>query len=75
MYKRAAKLHKTTVEIDEQLLERAIKISGAKSKRMAIENGLRELIRSINKEKLKKELGTFDLDLTAEDLETLRKDE
>jgi Arc/MetJ family transcription regulator len=75
MYKRAAKLHKTTVEIDEQLLERAIKISGAKSKRMAIENGLRELIRSINREKLKKELGTFDLDLTAEDLETLRKDE
>lgn len=68
-------MHKTTVEIDEQLLERAIKISGAKSKRMAIENGLRELIRSINKEKLKKELGTFDLDLTAEDLETLRKDE
>jgi Arc/MetJ family transcription regulator len=75
MYKRAAKLHKTTVEIDEKLLERAIKISGAKSKRMAIENGLRELIRSINREKLKKELGTFDLDLTAEDLETLRKDE
>lgn len=68
-------MHKTTVEIDEKLLERAIKISGAKSKRMAIENGLRELIRSINREKLKKELGTFDLDLTAEDLETLRKDE
>ncbi len=68
-------MHKTTVEIDEQLLERAIKISGAKSKRMAIENGLRELIRSINREKLKKELGTFDLDLTAEELETLRKDE
>jgi diketogulonate reductase-like aldo/keto reductase len=42
---------------------------------MAIENGLRALIRSINIEKLKEELGTFDLDLTAEDLDTLRKDE
>jgi Arc/MetJ family transcription regulator len=74
MYKRTAKLHRTTVEIDEELLVNAVKISGAKSKRMAIENGLRELIRSINKEKLKEELGTFDLDLTAEDLDALRKD-
>jgi Arc/MetJ family transcription regulator len=74
MYKRNLKLHKTTIEIDEQLLERAVKISGAKSKRMAIENGLRELIRSINREKLKQELGTFDLDLTPEDLDALRKD-
>lgn len=75
MYKRALKVHRTTVEIDEQLLESAVKISGAKSKKMAIENGLRELIRSINKEKLREELGTFDLDLTAEDLDALRKDE
>jgi Arc/MetJ family transcription regulator len=75
MYKRNLKVHKTTVEIDEQLLERAVKISGAKSKRMAIENGLRALIRSINKEKLREELGTFDLDLTVADLDALRRDE
>jgi len=75
MYKRTTKLHRTTVEIDEELLVNAVKISGAKSKRMAIENGLRELIRSISKEKLKEELGTFDLDLTADDLDVLRKDE
>jgi Arc/MetJ family transcription regulator len=75
MYKKNLKVHKTTVEIDEQLLERAVKISGAKSKRMAIENGLRALIRSINKEKLREELGTFDLDLTVADLDALRRDE
>jgi diketogulonate reductase-like aldo/keto reductase len=42
---------------------------------MAIENGLIALIRSINKEKLREELGTFDLDLSPEDLDALRKDE
>jgi len=66
---------KTTVEINEKLLEQAMKISGAKTKKMAIESGLRELIRSINKDKLKKELGTFDLDISAEDLEKMRRDE
>ena len=66
---------KTTVEINEKLLEQAMKISGAKTKKMAIEFGLRELIKSLNKEKLKKELGTYDLDISAEELEKMRRDE
>jgi Arc/MetJ family transcription regulator len=68
-------MHKTTVEIDERLLEEAVTLSGAKSKKMAIEEGLRELIRSIQRKRLKKELGTYDLDLTAKDLERMRRDE
>ena len=68
-------MHKTTVEIDERLLEEAVTISGAKSKKMAIELGLRELIRSLQRKRLKKELGTYDLDLTAADLERMRRDE
>lgn len=68
-------MHKTTVEIDEKLLERAMKMSGAKTKKMAIQSGLKELIKSINKEMLKKELGTFDLDISLEDLEKIRRDE
>jgi Arc/MetJ family transcription regulator len=68
-------MHKTTVEIDDRLLEEAVALSGAKSKKMAIEAGLRELIRSIQRKRLKKELGTYDLDLTSEDLERMRRDE
>ena len=68
-------MHKTTVEIDEGLLKEAVNLSGARSKKMAIEMGLRELIRSIQRKRLKKELGTYDLDLTAADLERMRRDE
>lgn len=68
-------MQKTTVEIDEKLLERAMQLSGAKTKKRAIEYGLRELIKSISRDLFKKELGTFDMDLTSEDLEKMRRDE
>jgi len=67
-------MQKTTVEIDEKLLEKAMQLSGAKTKKKAIEYGLRELIKSINRDLFKKELGTFDIDLTSEDLEKMRRD-
>lgn len=66
---------KTTVVIDDKLLEAAIKVTGAKSKRQVIEDGLKELVRKKNIEALRKELGTFDLDLTLVGLEKLRKEE
>lgn len=68
-------MHKTTVEIDEQLLDKAMKISGAKTMKSVIETGLKELIKSLNREQLKRELGTYDLDLSPEDLEKMRRDE
>ena len=68
-------MHKTTVEIDEILLEKAMKLSGAKTKKRVIEYGLRELVRSINRDLFKKELGTFDLDLSLKDLEKMRENE
>lgn len=68
-------MHKTTVEIDEKLLEKAMKLSGAKTKKRVIEYGLKELVRSINRDLFKKELGTFDLDLSSEDLEKMREDD
>lgn len=67
-------MQKTTVEIDEKLLEKAMQLSGAKTKKRAIEYGLKELIKSINRNLFKKELGTFDMDLTSEDLERMRRD-
>ena len=68
-------MHKTTVEIDEKLLEKAMKLSGLKTKKRVIEFGLKELVKSINRDLFKKELGTFDLDLSLEDLEKMREDE
>lgn len=68
-------MNKTTVVIDEKLLETAIKIAGVKSKREAIEAGLRELIRARNREIFRKELGTFDIDISLEDLERMRRNE
>ena len=68
-------MKKTTVLIDEKLLEQAVEITGARTKREAIEKGLRELIRQYNKEALREDLGTFDIDLTLDELEHLRNAE
>ena len=65
-------MKKTTVLIDEQLLREAIEAIGARSKREAIEKGLRSLVRQHNLEALRKELGTFEIDLTLDELEKLR---
>lgn len=65
-------MRKTTVLIDENLLEEAIRAIGARTKKEAIEAGLRSLIQRYNREALRKELGTFDIDLTIDELERLR---
>ena len=64
---------KTTVIIDDKLLKAAIEVTKAKSKREVIEKGLNELVHKKNIEALRKELGTYDLDLTLEKLNELRK--
>jgi len=63
---------KTTIVIDERLLKEAMEVAGIKTKRGVIEAGLRELVRRKNLEAFKKELGTFDLELSLEELERLR---
>ena len=65
---------KTTVVINDELLKEAMKASRAKTKKEAIEFGLRELVRRKNLEALKQELGTFDLELSLDELERLRSD-
>jgi len=66
---------KTTVIIDDELLDEAMKVSGAKTKKQAIANGLKELIRRKNLEALRQEAGTFDLALSLEELEKLRNEQ
>ena len=66
---------KTTVVIDDELLDEAMRASGAKSKKEAITTGLQELIRKKNLEALRRELGTFDLALSLDELEKLRDEQ
>ena len=66
---------KTTVVIEDELLEEAMKVIGAKTKRQAITTGLKELIRRKNLEALRQELGTFDLALSLEELRKLRNEQ
>lgn len=66
---------KTTVLINEKLLRDAMESIGAKTKKQTIEAGLRQLIRHREREALRKELGTYDLDLDLETLERLRNAE
>ena len=63
---------KTTVVIDDELLDEAMRVAGARTKRQAISDGLRELIRRKNLEAFRRELGTFDLALSIQELERLR---
>ncbi len=65
-------MRKTTVLLNEHLLEEAKKAVGVKSIREVIEIGLYSLVRQSNREALRKELGTYDIDLSLEDLEALR---
>jgi len=68
-------MRKTTVVIDEQLLAQAIQAAGARSKKEAIEAGLKTLIKHRNREALRRELGTFEIDINLNDLEQLRNDD
>jgi len=63
---------KTTVVLDDQLLKDAIEAIHAKSKKEAIEAGLRELVMKKNRSALISELGSYDLDISLDELEELR---
>ena len=65
---------RTTVVIDDKLIDEVIKVVGAKTKREVIEKGLRELIEMKNREALRKELGTYELDLSLNELKRLRNE-
>lgn len=68
-------MKKTTVLIDEQLLTDAMEAIGARTKKEAIRAGLEALVKHHQRQSLKKELGTYDIDLNLEELERLRNAE
>jgi len=63
---------KTTVFIDDTLINDALRVSNLKTKKEVIEAGLRELVRKRNRELLRQELGSFDIDLSLEELKRRR---
>lgn len=65
-------MKKTTVMIDEELLDQAVEAIGARSKKEAIIVGLRTLVQGKRKKLFREELGTFDLDLDLRTLEEMR---
>jgi len=63
---------RTTLDIDPALLDEAIRRLRTRTKRETVEMALRESIASRKRRQLRDLLGSFDLDLTQEDLERMR---
>jgi len=65
---------RTTLDLDEQLLEEAKQLLGVKTKRETVERALRALIEQERRARLRERLGKIALDLSLEDLDELRQD-
>lgn len=68
-------MRKTTVVLDEILLQEAQEAIGAKTKKETIETALHEVVKKRQRDLLRKEMGTYKLNLTQEDLEKMRSDD
>ena len=65
---------RTTIDINESLVEKVKKLLGVKTKKDAVEYSLEFLIREKQRERLRKKIGKADLDLTLDELEKMRKE-
>lgn len=63
---------RTTLDVDEALLADAMRLAGVKTKKAAIQEALREYVRSRRIEQLRRMIGTYAIDLTLEDLRKMR---
>ena len=66
---------RTTVDIDEELLKKALAVSEERTKKAVIEESLREYVRRRAIGEFRGMLGNFELDLTYEELMRMREDE
>jgi Arc/MetJ family transcription regulator len=63
---------RTTLDLDEELLAEAKRLTKAKTKKAVVEEALSELVRARRIEQLRKMLGTDAIDLTPEELRRMR---
>ncbi len=66
-------MSRTTLDIDGELLAKAMEASGAKTKTEAVEFALRELVRHQQRKLLMEELGTYDLNMDVDELRRWRR--
>ncbi len=66
---------KTTVYVDRQAVEEAMRLAGSRKMTEVINLALREFIRRRRVERLAERLGAEDLALTLDDLAELRRDD
>jgi len=63
---------RTTLDLDEKLIEDAMRITDLPTKKAVIEEALRELVNAHRREQLIARLGSGDMDMTLEELKKWR---
>lgn len=66
---------KTTIDIPEDIMQDALRISGARSKREVVLNALRDYVRRKRMAELARHAGTCDDLITTEELRRMRQDD
>lgn len=66
---------RTTVDLPTELLERALELSPARTKREVLTEALDEYVKRLLREEFRSMIGTGFLDMTQEDLERMRADD
>jgi Arc/MetJ family transcription regulator len=66
---------RSTIDIDEHVLAEAMKVANVRTKKELIDLSLRELVRKKRRERLSSKLGKIFLNISASQLEKMRKDE
>jgi len=66
---------RSIIDIDDTLLEEAMKLTHVKTKKELIQLSLSELIRQKRRERLRTKLGNTEIELTLTDLQQMRRDE
>lgn len=64
---------KTTIDIPEDIMQDALRVSGARSKREVVLNALRDYVRRRQMAELARHAGTCDELITTEELRQLRR--
>lgn len=63
---------RTTLDLDDKLMEEAQRELNGKSKKYVVEEALRELVAARRRRRTIEMIGTFEIDLTPDDLRKLR---
>ena len=63
---------RTTLDLDDGLVDDLVRESGKGSKKAAIEEAAREYIKARKRQRLIEMIGTFEIDLTLDDLWRMR---